>query len=724
MADRPTFSPFWHRVRSLKARLRPHVQITRQHYRGRRWHVVHDPATNQFYRLNPIAHEFIGLLDGHRTIEDVWNISLERHHDAAPTQNEIIQLLSQLYQSNLLSADVAPETEQLLRRGRERFKAKAKQQAIGIMYFRIKAFNPDGILTWLLPFFRPVINKWGLMVWAVFVLFALSQLVTHWRELVEGTDQVFNPSSWLLVGLVFIVTKAVHESGHGVICKKFGGQIPEFGFMLLVLFPAPYVDASSSWAFANKWQRVAVGAGGMIVELFLASIAALVWINTTSESLPNQIAYYTIFTASVSTVLFNANPLMRFDGYYILSDLIEVPNLMQRSMNQLKYFFKTYVYRMKDEQPPSTQRGETAILYIYGIAAMCYRIFLFVSITLYVMGKLFAVGLILAFWTAGMWFILPVGKFIHWLASAPALNDFRPRAIATSFAMIAAGVVAFGVIPFPDHRRASGVIESLAQTGVFVAAPGVVDVAHVRPGQSVETGDQIITLRSPELMSSLRVARARRDEMQSMERQAEVRNPAAADVARDRIEALSKQVEHLERETRRLVIRAPHAGVVVGDPARSVGAFVDRGQAVCEIVDPKAVRIAAVLKQKDAAWHFEVGPQNYDVEIRLVSNVANTFVGSGVTVVEAGQTELPHQAMGYAGGGTIKTNSQDQTGRIADTAQFVMHIAEFAPKSDGADQWVGLPGERVSLRFTLPSKPLLYQWVDRLHKLIQGRVRL
>src|SRR5690348_8176806 len=122
MSERPTFSPFWHRVRAMKPRLRPHVQITRQYYRGQRWHVVHDPATNQFYRLSPIAHEFVCMLDGKREVEHVWDSTLARHGDDAPTQNEIIQLLSQLYNSNLLSVEASPETEQLLGRGRERTK--------------------------------------------------------------------------------------------------------------------------------------------------------------------------------------------------------------------------------------------------------------------------------------------------------------------------------------------------------------------------------------------------------------------------------------------------------------------------------------------------------------------------------------------------------------------------------------------------------------------------
>src|SRR5262245_52074023 len=190
MSERSTFSPFWHRVRLLRPRLRPHVQITRQHYRGRRWHVVHDPSSNNFYRLSPVAHEFVGLLDGTRGVEEVWQVGLQKHGDAALTQNEVIQLLSQLHGSNLLSADVPPETEQLLRRGRERRAKRWQQQAIGLMYFRVRLFNPDPILSWLEPIVRPLLSKVGLVAWSVWVLAGFLALLPHFDDLWSGVGKI------------------------------------------------------------------------------------------------------------------------------------------------------------------------------------------------------------------------------------------------------------------------------------------------------------------------------------------------------------------------------------------------------------------------------------------------------------------------------------------------------------------------------------------------------
>lgn len=726
MNERPTFSPFWHRVRAMKPRLRPHTQVTRQHYRGRRWHVVQDPATNQYYRLNPIAYQFVSLLDGGRTVEEAWKLSLGEHGDAAPTQNEIISLISQLYNANLLAVETTPETEQLLRRGKERFKKKAMSQAIGLMYFKMRLFNPDPILTKIEPVLRPLLNRWGFIAWIAFVVFAAVRLFPEWDQLSSGVENAIAPSNWGWMALVFIVTKAIHETGHGVICKRFGGQVPEFGAMLLVLVPAPYVDASACWAFPSKWKRMAVGAGGMIFELFVAAIAAHVWLATPQGELLHQIAYNAMLTAGVSTVLFNANPLMRFDGYYILSDLLEVPNLMQRSTSMLTHLCQKHIFRLKDAIPPSTLPGERRILLVYGVLALAYRIFLFVSITLYVMGKFFAIGLVLAIWTGVMWFVMPLGKLSHWLATHPPLAEHRFRAVATTLGLFLLGLLAIGVIPAPDHRRAVGVVESADRTGVFMGANGFVRVAHVRAGDRVRAGDPIVTCESPELASALESSLAMLAGARSQEREATVEDPALAMVARERVAAIEAQVAFIEERLARLVVRAPHDGTVVGsDPAQIVGAFAREGDGICEIVDEGRVRVAALLPQKEAAWHFELGVERYDVVMRSFSRPDEEIEGGNVRVIDAGQVRLPHAALGFAGGGTIETEQNDQQGRMAKTPQFVVYVEPMV-LGDGASapgqSTLGAPGERVALRFHLPWRPLMAQWVDRLHKLVQGRV--
>ncbi|MGQ0626823.1 MAG: hypothetical protein ACT4PL_01835, partial [Phycisphaerales bacterium] len=482
------------------------MQITRQHYRGRRWHVVHDPASNQFYRLSPIAHDFVCCLDGQRPVEEAWKVALGKFGDSAPTQNEIIELLGQLYNSNLLAIDATPETEQLLQRGRDRTKKRIAQQAIGIMYLRLKLFNPDRMLTFLEPIARPVLNRFGFIAWCILVTSAFANVLPRWNELVTGFDAYVlnaNPSNYGWILAVFVSLKLFHELGHGLICKRFGGQVPEFGVMLLVLFPSPFVDASSCWAFPNKWQRIAVGAGGMLFELALASVAAFVWLGAADGSLVKQLAYHAMLTASVATLLFNANPLMKFDGYYMLADFLEAPNLMQRSQQMLTYLCQRFIYRIKSARCPSSLPGEIALLIGFGVLSLLYRVFLFFTITLFILGQWFIIGLALAVWTSAAWFLLPVGKFVHWLASGTQLADKRGRAILTSLALACGIALLIGAVPLPDWRRGTGVVESTARASVYFQTDGFVTESLVRPGQRVSKDEVLMRLESPDLERSL-----------------------------------------------------------------------------------------------------------------------------------------------------------------------------------------------------------------------------
>lgn len=720
--ERPTFSPLWHRVRALKPRLRPHVQITRQHYRGRRWHVAHDPASNQFYRLSPVGYEFVGLLDGKRTVEEVWDISLGNHGDAAPTQQEVIELLGQMYGSNLLAIDAAPETEQLLSRGRDRLKRRIAQQAIGLMYFRLRLFNPNRILGWLEPILRPLLNRWGFLLWLIWVGFGLYQIVPHWDDLRGMMSSATAPANLVWLGIIYVVVKAIHETGHGVICRRFGGQVPEFGVMMLVLIPSPYVDASSAWSFGSKWQRMAVGAGGMIFELAIAAGAALLFVHA-PDALTKQLAFNCMLTASVSTVFFNANPLMRFDGYYILSDLLEVPNLMQRSTRMLQHLAQRFIYRVENLRPPTTNPAERWILIVYGSLALAYRVLLFFTITLYVLGQFFAIGLVLAIWSAAAWFLIPIGKFVHWLAAGPQLAEHRLRAIVTSVVLFAAAWMGLGVIRAPDYRRAPGVVESVSRAGIFFGAPGKVVAVHKRIGQRVKAGELIATCESPSVQFGLEMTRGELAEAIVQERMYTASDQAGAQIARDKVASCRKRLAMLEELSTKLEVRSPQDGVLVSgvfgrDPGEYEGAYVQRGQMLCEVVDPEKIHIAATMPTSNAQSLLEVSTSEYVVEMRSVSRPYEVVRGGGVRIVPAGRRSVPHPALTFQGGGSVESDPQDQKGLAVKSSEFTVYVEQ--PSLNG-ETWRGVPGERVTVRFKLPSKPLLAQWWNRFEKMLQGR---
>jgi putative peptide zinc metalloprotease protein len=360
------------------------------------------------------------------------------------------------------------------------------------------------------------------------------------------------------------------------------------------------------------------------------------------------------------------------------------------------------------------------LLLAYGVMALVYRMFLFVSITLFVMGKMFAIGLFLAFWTAAMWFVLPMGKFVHWLASSNALAEKRGRAILTSIGAAAVILLLLGAVPAPDRRRVTGVVESDARSGVFFDVDGFVTKALVKPGQRVRKGDVLVEVSCEQLEAQLALGAAQLREAESKERDAIMHNTAAAQVAHQYCEAMRQQNAMLETRLSHALVRAPHDGVVISrDPNDLVGAYVKAGQPVCEVARDDQLRVTAVITQPEASW---ITQDDYKVEARFVSDPNRVVKLNRQRVISAGTKELPHESMGFQGGGGIETDPRDRTGRVARTGLFKGYFVqgkEPGPLGPGV-----MPGTRVHLRFELPSRPLLAQWLDEMEKTLQGRAKV
>src|SRR5689334_7424796 len=380
---RPTFSESWYRVKSLRAKLRAGAQISRQFYRGERWYVVRDPAGNQFHRLSDPAYRFVALLDGSRSVQEAWDLCGGQLEDDAPTQPEVIQILSHLYSANLIDADITPDSTILLRRHKQQTKKKMQGRLMNMLFPRIPMWDPDRFLRAWMAVCRMAFSKFGAFVWLAVVISAIVLVAPKSNEpghslttvAQHSIDVRNNPVNLILLYGVFVIVKFLHELGHAFSCRRFGGECHELGVMFLVFIPTPYVDASTAWAFPNKWHRIFVGAGGMIVELFIASIAAFIWVSVGDiHSITAQLAFNAMLIASVTTVIFNANPLLRYDGYYILSDYLEIPNLRQKSTEYTLGLIKRYVFRIKLTQPlpPPLQRFW---LFTYAITSSIYCAF-------------------------------------------------------------------------------------------------------------------------------------------------------------------------------------------------------------------------------------------------------------------------------------------------------------------------------------------------------------
>ena len=462
---RPTFSESWYRVINLKPRLRPTAQISRQYYRGERWYVVRDAASNQFHRLNDAAYRFVGLLDGSRTVGEAWDLVGGQLADDAPTQPEVIQILSQLFAANLVETDIAPDATVLLRRHKKQMQRKFQGRLMNILFPRIPIWDCDRFVIRWMPIARVAFSRMGSVIWLATIIAAIAVLAPHWTDIktagASAVDLHSNPENAFWLWAVFVGIKFIHECGHAFSCRRFGGEVHEMGIMFLVFVPTPYVDASTAWAFPSRWQRMFVGCAGMIVELFVAALCAFYWVATRdSGSLSTQLAYNAMLIASVSTLVFNANPLLRYDGYYILSDFTEIPNLQMRSREYILGLIKRHVFRVKATQPLPTP-GLRAWLFFYGIASTIYRMIVGVAIILMVTWQIPVIGVLMGLGGVITWAITPIVKLFRYLTIEPELHRKRGRAWSFSLATVAVAVIVIGFIPFPIrrlrqwHRRAT-----------------------------------------------------------------------------------------------------------------------------------------------------------------------------------------------------------------------------------------------------------------------------
>ena len=729
---RPTFSDSWHRVAELRPRLRAAVQTSRQQYRGRTWHVLTDPANNQYFRLDDAGYHFVALLDGRRTVAQAWNICNEQHGDAAPTQGEVIQILGQLYTSNLLQADLPPDASGMFDLHRRRRRREISSMLMNFLFVKIPLIDPHRFLQLWVPVVGWVFSPLGLVLWLGVIAAGLYHLAGREEELLSSAmpQVMLDGENMLLLYAAFAIIKAIHELGHGFACAYFGrrngagGEVHTMGIMLLVLMPVPYVDASSSWLFRSKWQRAIVGAAGMYVELAVAAIAAVIWARTGDDTLIHALAYNMMFIASVSTILFNANPLLRFDGYYILSDLLELPNLAERSRRYVLYLIRRYTFGVRHQPNPAHTTAERIWFVFYAIASTIYRILISIGIILYVSGMLFIIGLLMALAAVATWLVVPVWKSIKYLFTSPELERTRGRALLVSGAFATAVFILVGLVPFPDRGRAEGVVEPVRLVEVYTAADGFVDDV-LESGVTVQpTGKPLLTAHNQELLSRQRELQARVRGLEVRRDLARREDPAAVQAFNEQIAALRENSSYVQAQLEGLTIQPPFAGIWFRPQTQHIrGVYLKQGTSVGVVADPTELIIRVTA---DQSLGPRIGPEigsgpDALVEVRGRNRPDVEVAGTIERVLPAGQSRLPSAALGYAAGGTMETDLQDPQGTKSAEPFFEVHIRPL-PAGDGEPPAKPLHiGQRVVVRFTMEPKPLAVQGWRSLRQLFQQR---
>jgi len=712
-----TFSESWHRVANQKLSLHPGVRVRRQVYRGERYYVLENPLANQFFRIRPAAYEFVARLRPSRTVDEVWRECLEHFPEDAPGQEAAVQLLGQLYQANLLQYDHALDTSELFKRYQKRTEREMRARFANIMFFRIPLLDPDRFLVRLLPVVGPLFSYFGLLIWLGVLVMGFMAVAGNWQAIQNQYQGILAPGNLPLLYTGLVILKTLHEFGHAFACRKFGGEVHTMGVMFMIFTPVPYVDVTSSWSIRSRWKRALVGAAGMGVELFVAAIAAIVW----SRSAPGAIhslAYNMMFVASVSTLIFNLNPLLRFDGYYILSDLLELPNLGQRSNQHLRHLSERGLFGVKRSESPARTPGEAWLLTTFGVTSGIYRVIVFAGVLLAVADRYLLLGLIMLVTCAISWVIVPTSSFLNYLSTSPRLDRVRVRAWSVSIVLLLLVAIPLGVIPFPNHFRASGIVQSVDRGAVFTEAPGQVVRLLVQPGTNVVRGQPLLLLTNREIELELVSARAALVEMDARLRQSLSEETANLKPLHARQASLSNRLSRLELEQRRLIVLAPLDGVWASSDVQDfTGRVLPRGSPLGLIVKPGAQEFTATVLQSDAESLFSTTHRT--AEVRIPGQGGTRVSVRQLEIVPAERQNLPSSALGWKGGGDVAVASNDPQGRRA--AEPFFEVRAALPETTDVALRHGRSGK---IRFDLPPEPLLKQWWRRLMQLLQRRYQV
>jgi len=708
------YSPSWYRVADLKPRLRSHCQLHRHSYRGELWYVLQNPVTGRFHRFSPAAYLIIGMFDGQYTVQEIWEQAAQKLGDDVPTQQEVINLLTQLFRADVLQTDVVPMIEEMQQRQQQGERQKRMQHLRSPLSIRIPLFDPDKLLDALLPLTRWCFSKASAVLWLLLMVAGIVLAGRHWSALTDNiVDQALAMENLMVLWFVFPLVKAMHELGHGLAVKRWGGEVHEMGIMLLVFMPVPYVDATASSAFQEKHRRIVVAAAGMAVELFLAVLALLVWINV-EPGMVRAIAYNVMLVAGVSTIFFNGNPLLRFDAYYMLADAVEIPNLGGRANQYLGYLFQRYLFRAEGAHSPVLADGEAGWFVFYSIASFCYRMTVMFGIVMLVASHYFVVGFILALWSIHSMLLQPAWRSLKFLFTAPVLEAVRQRAVSTVIAGCGVIVAFVLLVPVAASVRVEGVVWAPEQTLVRPLVSGHITEVVAAPNSVVEKGDVLLRVNDPQLLADVLIYKAQLKSLQARYSDELVNDRTRAQVTREEIAAIEPQLQRAEERAAALDVRSPKNGIFTVEQVEDLpGRFVSRGEILAYVLEFNDATARVVVNQDQADL---VRISNQGVEVHFSSAFNDIINGQIRRQVPAATDELPSPVLSTDGGGrhAVVPGDDGSLKTIQKLFQFDVSLESKLP--------VQRLGERVYIKFLRDPEPLGLQAYRALRQLFLSQL--
>ena len=732
--------------RPIALRMRPDLVIKVSNYQGEDSWVVKDPIALKYYQLREPEHFACRMLDGNTSAVEIRDALEAEFPELKITTETVHYLVNSLHKNGLLVSDLPGQAEPLRQRRNKELKQKATQLLMSVMSIRFPGVDPERFLGWLYPkvrflFWRSTTIACTILMISAVVL-VLSNLNEFYSKLPEF-GQFFNIRNILFMGAIMIVTKSIHELGHGLMCKHFGGECHEIGFMLLVMTPAMYCNTSDSWLLPNKWHRIAIGAGGMYVETVIAAMATFVWWYTHPGWL-HYLALNTVFLCSISTIIFNLNPLLRYDGYYMLSDYLEIPNLAQKSKTSMINWLRVGCLGMKPVQHRSLPKRRKWAFASYSVASFGYRWFVMLAIFWFLIQIFEPYGLsilahgMIAMSLVGM-VVIPMFKLTKFFLYPGRLREVKPIRLVVTAAIVSAVAAFLFMIPVSRNVTASFVLRPVDAERVFVVESGKIKSLEKHPGDQVAKGETIAVLENDQLhleAEKLNGALAHeRASMATLKLASRERVGVGRQISETaaRIAMLERRLEVQAEKGKFMDLVASRSGVIIAPPnlvarpasefggrmqswsgspmdAENRGAQFEASTLFCIVGDPDQMQAMLVVNESDIKL-VSVGQK---VQLMMDEFAGVRFEGEVVNVSQDSLTELPRE-LSITNGGKVAVGPSADGGEIPLLTSYEVSVSIDSENRDL------LTGFRGNAKIQVSSLPLGQQLVRYVQTVINFR---
>ena len=681
--------------RPLTLRMRPDLTSKQQRYHGRSYWVLKEPVGLNYFRFHEEEYAILCMLDGQSSLDDVKERFETEFTPQKITFQDLQQFVGMLHRSGLVISEATGQGKQLKKRRDEKKKKELLGKFSNVLALRFRGIDPERFLAKTYPYIAWFFHPFTMMLCVMLGLSALSLVAVEFetfRARLPTFHEFFGPHNWIYLGATMGAVKILHEFGHAYSCKHFGGECHEIGAMLLVFTPCLYANVSDSWMLPNKYHRAFIGAAGIYVEAILASIATFIWWFS-EPGLLNYLALSVMFICSVSTVLFNGNPLLRFDGYYILMDLLEIPNLRQKATEVMKRFMLQTCLGIEQQENPFLPQERRWMFGMFTIASVFYRWIVVFSIMYFLNKILEPYGLKVlgqAVAVAGLFGLLvqPMWKLIKFFMAPGSMSKVKkPRLIAT-VGVIAAVIIGVLCVPLPFHVSCTFEVSPMSAESVFPGVPGRLSEVAVKPGDTVTQGQVLARLDNLDLLlhvvelrgelAQLKQQRSNLHRQRFLDRQVAMQIPAVDAMIVAVEEQLVDETEKLDR----LEIIAPVSGTVFPPPikphretndgrlpgwsgspfhAKNQGAVLQEADQFCQIGDAGEFEAVLVIDQADVDLIGQYESENGSlppVELKLDSYRWTVSEGQ-IRKVSLAPMEVTPVSLASQGGGELNAKTDD-----------------------------------------------------------------